>query len=223
MKLSVSYDNYSSSRVDVDVTDICPNCGRAIEAVLKNSSFYKDGNQHIVYLTLFCNACKTCWVDSYDYSSDYHELWEKDINFYKEIPSDLPKEIVELSPQGARTYIQSLKAEIDGYDTLVGIGLRKAFEFIIKDFLIFLHPDRKDHIKSNHKLGSLISEYIQDPTLVALARSCSWIGNDETHYMRIHQDKDVQDLKKTLKATIRFIEYQIVVQESHDFVNSDRS
>ena len=26
MQLSVSYDNYSSSRVDVDVTDICPNC-----------------------------------------------------------------------------------------------------------------------------------------------------------------------------------------------------
>ena len=151
MLMKVKYDNWENSEANVTVTDICPNCGRGIEPILKDSSFYKDEDRHILFLTLFCNSCKYAWVDSYDYLSNYDDAIPRNLHYYKELPSEFPKEISELSPQGVKTYTQSLQAEVDGYDTLVGIGLRKSLEFIIKDYLIYRFPEKTDEIKMNYE------------------------------------------------------------------------
>ncbi|WP_231197424.1 hypothetical protein [Streptococcus equi] len=107
---------------------------------------------------------------------------------------------------------------MDCYDTLVGIGLRKSLEFFLKDFLILTNPDNKKDIQEK-QLGKVITNYIQEPSLLSLARATTWLGNDETHYVRKHTDQDLQDLKKFLKATIRFIEYQLTILDAHEFVN----
>lgn len=218
MLMKAKYCNWSNAEVNVTVTDICPNCGRGIEPVLKDSSFYKDENSHILFLTLFCNSCKYAWVDSYDYIYDYGDVFPRNLHYYKEVPSKFPKEISKLSPQGVKTYVQSLQAEADGYDTLVGIGLRKSLEFIIKDFLIYKFPEKADEIKAK-LLGAVIKDYIDDQILQKLAQATSWIGNDETHYVRKHTDKDLQDLKKFLNATIRFIEYQLTILDAQNLVD----
>ena len=218
MLMKVNYDNWDSAKVNVTVTDICPNCGKGIEPVLKTTSFYKDEHSHILFLTLFCNSCKYAWVDSYDYLPDCGEAFPHNLHFYKELPSEFPKEISELSPQGVKTYIQSLQAEADGYDTLVGIGLRKSLEFIIKDYLIHRLPEKADEIKRK-PLGSVIKDYINDQILQKLAQATAWIGNDETHYVRKHTGKDLKDLKNFLKATIRFIEYQLTILDAQELVN----
>ena len=111
-----------------------------------------------------------------------------------------------------------MQAEVDGYDTLVGIGLRKSLEFIIKDFLIQKFPEKADEIKKK-LLGQVIIDYIDDPILQKLAQATSWIGNDETHYVRRHTDKDLQDLKKFLNATIRYIEYQLTIMDAQNLVD----
>lgn len=219
MLIKAKYDNQDNAKVNVTVTDICPNCGRGIEPVLKDSSFYKDKNSHILFLTLFCNSCKYAWVDSYDYN--YGETCSRNVHYYKELPSEFPKEISELSPQGVKTYIQSLQAEVDGYDTLVGIGLRKSLEFIIKDFLIYKFPEKADEIKGK-LLGSVIKDYIDDQILQKLAQATAWIGNDETHYVRKHTGNDLQDLKKFLNATIRFIEYQLTILDAQELVSRSK-
>lgn len=180
--------------------------------------FDKDEHNHILFLTLFCNSCKHAWVDSYNYLNDYGNTYPRNLHHYKEQPSELPKEISNLSPQGVKTYTQSLQAEADGYDTLVGIGLRKSLEFIIKDFLIQKFPEKADEIKKK-LLGQVIIDYIDDPILQKLAQATSWIGNDETHYVRRHTDKDLQDLKKFLNATIRYIEYQLTIMDAQNLVD----
>ena len=218
MLMKVNYDNWDGAKVNVTVTDICPSCGRGIEPVLKASSFYKDEQSHILFLTLFCNSCKYAWVDSYAYLPNYGEAYPHNLHYYKERPSEFPKEISELSPQGVKTYTQSLQAEVDGYDTLVGIGLRKSLEFIIKDYLIYRFPEKTDEIKRK-LLGSVIKDYIDDQILQKLAQATAWIGNDETHYVRKHTGKDLQDLKNFLKATIHFIEYQLTILDAQDFVD----
>lgn len=218
MLMKAKYGNWGNAEVNVTVTDICPNCGRGIEPILKDSSFYKDEHRHILFLTLFCNSCKYAWVDSYDYLFDYGSVSPRNLHYYKELPSEFPKEISELSPQGVKTYTQSLQAEVDGYDTLVGIGLRKSLEFIIKDFLIYKFPEKADEIKAK-LLGAVIKDYIDDQILQKLAQATSWIGNDETHYVRKHTDKDLQDLKKFLNATIRFIEYQLTILDAQNLVD----
>jgi len=218
MLMKAKYGDWGNAEVNVTVTDICPNCGRGIEPILKDSSFYKDEEKHILFLTLFCNSCKYAWVDSYNYLSGYGDVYPRNLHHYKEIPSEFPKEIYKLSPQGVETYIQSLQAEVDGYDTLVGIGLRKSLEFIIKDFLIQKFPEKADEIKKK-LLGQVIIDYIDDPILQKLAQATSWIGNDETHYVRRHTDKDLQDLKKFLNATIRYIEYQLTIMDAQNLVD----
>lgn len=218
MLMNARYGNWANAEVQVTVTDTCPNCGKGIEPILKDSSFYKDEEKHLLFLTLFCNSCKYAWVDSYDYFSDYGTAHPRNLHYFKEEPTSLSSEIAKLSPQGVRTYEQSLKAELEGFDTLVGIGLRKSLEFILKDFLIFIHSDKEEKIRKD-LLGKVINDYITDPILLSLAKSTVWIGNDETHYTRRHTDRDLQDLKKFLNATVHFIEYQLTILDAQDFVN----
>lgn len=221
MLAKAKYGEWASDYVTVTITDICPNCGKGIEPVVKDSSYYKDDHSHILFLTLFCNICKHAWVDSFYYDWDSNYVSPKDWHSYKELPNHFPKELQALSPQGARTYTQALQAEIDGYDTLVGIGLRKALEFFLKDFLILTNPENEEEIKSK-LLGKVITDHIQEPSLLVLAKATAWLGNDETHYVRRHTDQDLQDLKKFLSATLRFIEYQMTILDAHNFVNKSK-
>lgn len=219
MQLTTNYSEWSNAQTTVTVTDVCPHCGKAIEPKLLSSDFYKDQYLHILYLTLFCPACKSSWVDTYNYDEGYDIASPRDCHVFKEEPTSLSTDIARLSPQGVRTYEQSLRAEYEGFDTLVGIGLRKSLEFILKDFLIALHPDEEENIRKN-LLGKVITDYITDPVLLALAKSTAWLGNDETHYTKRHTDRDLQDLKKFLLATIRFIEYQLTILDAQDFVQN---
>jgi hypothetical protein len=38
-----------------------------------------------------------------------------------------------------------------------------------------------------------------------MARRAAWLGNDETHYSRKWEDKDLHDLKKVLELTMDWI------------------
>ena len=40
----------------------------------------------------------------------------------------------------------------------------------------------------------------------AVAKRAVWLGNDETHYVRKWEEKDVQDLKGLIRLTILWIE-----------------
>nr|WP_223335652.1 DUF4145 domain-containing protein [Streptococcus oralis] len=98
------------------------------------------------------------------------------------------------------------------------MGLRKSLEFIIKDFLVHKFPEKADEIKVK-PLGAVIKDYIDDQILQKLAQATSWIGNDKTHYVRKHTDKDLQDLKIFFNATIRFIEYQLTILDAQNLVD----
>ncbi|NQG98478.1 DUF4145 domain-containing protein [Streptococcus suis] len=222
MLAKAKYGLMANSYTTITITDICPDCGRGIEPVVKDTSYYKDEYSHILYLTLFCNACKHAWVDSYDYDEHYDHASPLKLNLHKAIPNNLPSELVTLSPQGAKIYNQSLMAENDGYDTLVGIGLRKSLEFFIKDFLSVVHPSEEDEIRILW-LGNVIKKYIADKTLQDLATATAYIGNDETHYTRVHTSRDLQDLKKFLSATLRYIEYQLTILDVKDFLEKAKT
>ena len=38
-----------------------------------------------------------------------------------------------------------------------------------------------------------------------MAKRATWLGNDETHYFRKWEDKDLSDLKKLIEMTVHFI------------------
>lgn len=67
-------------------------------------------------------------------------------------------------------------------------------EFLIKDYTIKKHPEKEDEIRKA-LLGKCIQNYISVTKIKECAKRATWIGNDETHYVRKWKDKDVKDLK----------------------------
>lgn len=46
-----------------------------------------------------------------------------------------------------------------------------------------------------------------------MAKGASWLGNDETHYVRKWKDKDISDLKKMIELTVYWISYELKTEE----------
>ena len=95
-------------------------------------------------------------------------------------------------------------------DQICGVGYRKALEFLIKDYLISKASD--EHIINSIKstlLSNCIKKYVQNENIKNVAERATWLGNDETHYVRIWADKDVTNLKHLIDLTVRWIENEV--------------
>lgn len=121
--------------------------------------------------------------------------------------------ILQLSPQFVKIYDQASAAEDSGLDEIAGIGYRKALEFLTKDFCIHTHPDEVDSIKGM-QLGACIKKYVDSPNINTLAEKAAWIGNDETHYVRKHSDRDIVDLKKFVEAMVYFVGMILITEDA---------
>jgi hypothetical protein len=113
-------------------------------------------------------------------------------------------EIKDTSPTFVEIYNQAIAAESHQLDQVAGMGLRKALEFLIKDFLIKQRPAEKDIIERT-MLSPCINNYVDEPNLKQCAERATWLGNDETHYQRKWVDKDINDLKILIKLSVNWI------------------
>jgi hypothetical protein len=59
-------------------------------------------------------------------------------------------------------------------------------------------------------LGRCISEIIDEDRIKQCAKRAAWLGNDETHYTRVWQAKDIRDLKALIQMTVNWID--LIVQ-----------
>jgi hypothetical protein len=116
--------------------------------------------------------------------------------------------IKELSQSFYEIYNQAFAAEQMGLDQVCGVGYRKALEFLIKDYLISLNPDKGDKIK-NKFLGNCIKDDVTDTNIKIVAERAAWLGNDETHYVRKWDSKDVSHLKGLINLCLHWIEAEV--------------
>jgi hypothetical protein len=61
-------------------------------------------------------------------------------------------------------------------------------------FSIKTHTADEEKIK-RMELGNCIQTYMLNPIVRDTAERAGWLGNDETHYLRKWEEKDLQDLK----------------------------
>lgn len=166
-----------------------------------------------LYVSYFCSCCSKLFFSKYSkqsYNSDYvYQLsfpqTQQDKTF--------SKYIVALSPNFVKIYNEALQAETEGLTEICGLGYRKSLEFLIKDYLSLQLPDDTDEIAKT-PLGKLIKEKIENRNIKILAERCAWLGNDETHYIRKHEDYNVQDLKRFLDSIITYIDSELTVLEA---------
>lgn len=120
-------------------------------------------------------------------------------------PPEVPEVVSEISPTFVEVYEQAFAAEAFHLPQVAGPGYRKALEFLIKDYCTSSDPAKADAIRAL-PLGSVINQHVADGNVKACAQRATWLGNDETHYVRKWESKDIEDLKTLLKLTVNWIE-----------------
>ncbi len=197
---SISHDNGTST---IEFPSICPRCHHAV------SPLYKAGvlvAPDILSLSFQCTNCKELFVSKYFLRK---LVTSEPLEFEKVV---FETEIEDTSPTFVEIYNQSLIAESKSLNQLTGIGLRKALEFLIKDFLVYKKPEDEVNIKKT-QLSRCINNYIDDSRLKKIAERATWLGNDETHYVRKWEDKDITDLKLLIKVAVNMIHNDLLTEK----------
>ncbi len=126
----------------------------------------------------------------------------------------IPDGIKALSPNFAETYSQSETAESQRLFQICGVGYRKALEYLVKDYLCHKSPECSEDIRSEFLAASI--KRIDDSRIKTLAERSTWIGNDETHYVKKHEDLDFNDMKRFIKALLTYVESELAFEEALD-------
>jgi len=140
------------------------------------------------------------------FSSSTYELRNLRPRNFEEL--EFENEVFNLSATFCEIYEQAFFAEKRGYQQVAGCGYRKALEFLVKDYCISKNESDADAIKKL-MLKPVIERYIADDTIKACAEKATWLGNDETHYVRKWEDMDMKDLKELIELTKYWIVQKI--------------
>lgn len=161
-----------------------------------------DDNNAIVLVQCTAPDCAKYYHFHY-----YHGMYGESLEL-QEMPSaadvQFDKDIIDVSQNYCTIYNQANKAEQCGLKEVAGIGYRKSLEFLIKDYLISIKPEDSDNIKKK-ALAKCISDDVENNNIKNVAKRAAWLGNDETHYVRLWEDKNIEDLKKLISLCCHWI------------------
>lgn len=205
----------------IEEPDECPLCHFSIKPVKLHTHSYFHGSEKYISEMYLCNHCHKPFVALFKCkSSTVHvegaNLLTAELEYLGPkhfTPKDFDAQIRDLSPQFVKIYNQAAAAEAHELDEIAGIGYRKAIEFLVKDFAIHLHPDDAEAIKRKF-LSSCIQDYITSSEIKRLATGAVWIGNDETHYIRRQEDRDVGDMKRFIQAMVYFVGMYLISEDA---------
>lgn len=166
----------------------------------------------LVNMFFQCSAmeCRLCFICTYEREevSLRNFLWRlRRSEPQRPVKPSIPDTIRTISPNFVEIYSQAMAAKNCNLPQLEGMGLRKALEFLIKDFVLRKEDDsvRISQIQRK-RLSACIKEDISNPQLKNAAKRANWLGNDETHYTRIWEMHDVEDLKKLILVSVSVID-----------------
>lgn len=205
----ISLSSGGTKYVSFETPNQCPMCRTFITPDYAGGYYEEENKFSILY---FCPSCKTTFITRY---SGFEPIKSLPTNFV-EIFSE---EIHTISPNFENIYNQSLHAEDLGLTDICGMGYRKSLEFLIKDYCMFINPNESETIKSMN-LSQCINKYLvaykplQDVSTIA-----TWLGNDESHYIKKFSDKDINELKKYIIAATKYIELETLQGEASKIIS----
>lgn len=209
---------------DIDKPNVCPVCNQSGDHLMIGKTINREDK--IVSITLECTMCYELFFAKY-YVAPETIRNSSHINPvitmlivvypYKKHESNLPEEMTSLFPDFEEIYIQALSAESHGLNLITGIAYRKSLEFLVKQFLIERFPSEEQNIRSEF-LGKSIKR-IEYPLIQRLATAATWLGNDEGHFTRKHENHDVSDMKKFILALCHLVVAEKVAEEAAELVD----
>lgn len=226
-------DGFSKNTLNImyNAPECCTMCNTKLTPIRIGYSIYSSAKApHMKHLliTYHCNKCdnatmcdyKICpnenWVAIYDYAAPEWIGILNNSGPKQPNQRDFDDIIQEISPKFVEIYNQALASETYGLAELSGIGYRRAFEFLIKDYLIYLDPDNKDKIKSSSLQNCIHNRPEIDPMVQKIAEPTVWLGNDFAHYTKKYTDSDLSDLKRCIDAAVYMICMHITTEATKD-------
>lgn len=198
--------------------DECPQCHHRIDPI-KGIAFLcskKNPSEESLEVIFRCphRQCYKVFIGYYIQvpGKNYFILNRTSPVHYEE--RKFPELVQKTMPTFCQIYNQANEAESMDLNQVCGVGYRKALEFLVKDFL-FAYMKDKTEIKriKNENLGSCIKNRISNENIKKMAKRASWLGNDETHYIRKWKNKDLKDMKKLIDLTVYWMESELRTQE----------
>lgn len=198
----------------------CPLCHVSFDGThlsgYYSHAYFDDGKEdlgkYFLYVTHFCYSCNQAFLGVYHNAPN--GLFELLCAVPKTVRNiDFSPAINKLSPLFVSTYNEALEAEESNLLRICGLGYRKSLEYLIKDYLIYKEPDEKSKVLDT-SLGTLIKNKIESNKLKTLASRSAWLGNDEAHYLKYHEEYDIQDLKEFITAIVTFFDAELSVDKA---------
>lgn len=188
----------------------CPNCHSKISPKLH---YMFHGNNGLTYALMSCPDEKSCNMPFIAYyknaTHDNNQfLFQNKVSFGTLKDKSFSSIILNISPKFSQIYNESYSAEQHGLLEICGVGYRKALEFLIKDYLILENPSDSDEICNEIKLQKVINKFITNENIKSTATRAFWLGNDEAHYIKKWENKDLNDLKAFIYLVISWIELE---------------
>lgn len=220
MSKLINASNKDGGGVDCSLNllpDKCPNCQKGgqpnfVAAALLNAA-------DPLYCVFRCPVtdCRGIYVTTYMFSGSkdgsaygYSRQGSALNRFVEE--KTFPSNIQSISPMFCKTYNQARTAEENQLDQICGPGYRKALEFLIKDYLISSvyggDQEKQEEVRKSF-LANAIEKHIDEKRIKECAKRATWLGNDEVHYTRKWEDKDIHDLKSLVLMTVNYIDMTI--------------
>ncbi len=183
---------------------VCPYCGLAVKFIARGG--FKSQETLITFECPHCNKLISALYNDTDY---------KPLNIYPPQPTQLakiPEEILDISPEFKKIYIQASTAESNNLKELAALAYRRALEFLVKDFCIHKYPTSKDAIIKEHLSASIKRLEDISPIMNDIANKIRLIGNDYTHYQS-KLNYTPSDMKKYINILIPFIQGSILSEQ----------
>lgn len=128
----------------------------------------------------------------------------------KKREKELPKELSEISPRFVKIYNEALIAEENDLSELVGVGFKKAIEFLIRDYLIKFKKENEKEVLEQ-PLKDIMGK-ISDHRVTQLTATYKWL-NSCNFCNRTFDEKDVQEMKKFINVISEYIIYNVLLKK----------
>ena len=235
---AIRYD-YTANSTDnevlsVEIPRICRHCNQTgeqsfINATILQTDEYDGGLATVTEFVIF-TGCSYCGKVTQHYGTEYYDYEKYTYSFGRTIPEEkstdiqIPKNVSAISPDFQEIYNQSLEAEKNKFNHLAGMGYRKSIEFLITDFLLAYPPEgvETEWLKNPDTRLSDKINCLRNERLKKMSKAISFIGNDETHYVRRHPEYNVQNLKEFIKVLMSDFENELIFEEAEKLLSKPK-
>lgn len=205
-----------------DMPDRCPNC-HVYGSFSIGGAYQSPDISNRSTCLFYCNHCHQFFIADFDretYPNNSHELLR--IHKESESQAQFSHLLQDMSREFCETYREATEAETNGLRRAAGPTYRKALEHLVKDFA--KHNAQSEIDKINRQpLMQTIKDYIQHPSILQLAKAATWLGNDQTHTVRQHEEYDLEDLKRFVLATAKYIDLELTAGQALELLEQKRS